>query len=575
MEELITLVNSGDWKKARLIADNLKSLGECSDTFYILESSIYQAEENNAGRFSSLTEGLRKNPYNYELYYMLGEYYSETNLDQGILCMEQALLYCKKEEDVTFINSRINNLLTLGGVRHNLSFIIYVSSKNDLLKLCINSIKKTLPNHSYEIIVVVNDNCTESLELLASIEDIKIVPYASNTNYGKACNLGISAANENYDIMLLHSDTIITPNSILWLKIGAYQEESIGSAGCVTNTCDNNQIILESFSSVNEYIDYSHRINLPAVNPYENKVLLADFGILIKKSALQKVGSIPEDYDQNLLELSDLGINLSSQGIKNILCHNSFIFHFGTCDKDIYNIGLNSSKEISLKSFKNKWGFNIKYYANSRDDIIELMNIKENDCANILEIGCGCGSTLSKIKYLYPNSTVYGLELMENVAALGSNMGNIISGNIETIELPYQLNSLDYILFGDVLEHLHDPSAVISKLKSYLKPNGKIIASIPNLMHYSVIIPLLQGSFTYTDEGLLDRTHIHFFTQKEIYKLFEENGYKVVHMYSRTCEEFHKLRNENQELMNALYALPNISNPIEFETFQYFVVASV
>ena len=118
MEQLIAYVNEGAWEEARVRASQLKNSGESSDTFWILNSNIYQAEGNESGRFLSLILGLSKNPYNYELYYMLGEYYSETNLDQGILCMEQALLYCEKEDDYKFIESRIAELMAQGGTKH-------------------------------------------------------------------------------------------------------------------------------------------------------------------------------------------------------------------------------------------------------------------------------------------------------------------------------------------------------------------------------------------------------------------------------------------------------------------------
>jgi len=83
------------------------------------------------------------------------------------------------------------------------------------------------------------------------------------------------------------------------------------------------------------------------------------------------------------------------------------------------------------------------------------------------------------------------------------------------------------IVFADVLEHLRQPEEILSRCKQLLLPSGFVIASIPNIAHWSMRWNLLFGRFDYTNLGLLDRTHLRFFTYKSAFDLFEKSGYAV------------------------------------------------
>ena len=89
----------------------------------------------------------------------------------------------------------------------------------------------------------------------------------------------------------------------------------------------------------------------------------------------------------------------------------------------------------------------------------------------------------------------------------------------------------DYVIFADVLEHLRDPEKVINVVKKYIDENSKILVSVPNITHNAVVLQLLNQRFDYQPTGLLDNTHIHFFTKETAREMFERVGY---HMMS--CE---------------------------------------
>ena len=128
----------------------------------------------------------------------------------------------------------------------------------------------------------------------------------------------------------------------------------------------------------------------------------------------------------------------------------------------------------------------------------------------------------------------------------------------------------DYIIFGDVLEHLHNPQQTVRYCKELLKENGRIIASIPNVMHISVMNQLLRGEFRYTDIGLLDKTHIHLFTQKEIVRMFAQENYTIEEMQGVIYE----LDEDEERLLGKLMEISggNVTEEM-YTTYQYSVVA--
>jgi 2-polyprenyl-3-methyl-5-hydroxy-6-metoxy-1,4-benzoquinol methylase len=90
--------------------------------------------------------------------------------------------------------------------------------------------------------------------------------------------------------------------------------------------------------------------------------------------------------------------------------------------------------------------------------------------------------------------------------------------------------------FGDVLEHMHDPHGLLRTLKRYLAPDGVIVCSLPNVKHWSVVGGLLlQDRWEYADQGLLDRTHVHFFTLTEIGLMLDEVGFEVIQLDTHTA----------------------------------------
>lgn len=147
----------------------------------------------------------------------------------------------------------------------------------------------------------------------------------------------------------------------------------------------------------------------------------------------------------------------------------------------------------------------------------------------------------------------------------------MIIGDIEKLSFETTFNDekFDVITFGDVLEHLYDPWRIIKNCQNILKEDGKILVSIPNISHLSVILNLIRGKFDYTNSGILDNTHIRFFTKESVLQMFLENYY-----YATIVD---RVKNSETSL-NGIFSTKEIINLVnkynsEYDTYQFIVEA--
>jgi len=146
----------------------------------------------------------------------------------------------------------------------------------------------------------------------------------------------------------------------------------------------------------------------------------------------------------------------------------------------------------------------------------------------VLEIGCGEGQTLAMLKSSGLCSETVGIELMPQAAdKAASQADRVYCLNVEQQALPQDMGRFDVVLLLDVLEHLVDPWSFMKNLVvQCLAADGKVIVSIPNAQHFSLVWPLLWGRFDYTERGILDKTHLRFFTRRTAIGLLETAGLK-------------------------------------------------
>ncbi|MCM1185072.1 MAG: methyltransferase domain-containing protein [Lachnoclostridium sp.] len=548
-------------------------MNKATDVQMILEADKCRSQGDEEGMLSWVQKGLQNNYANYELYFMLGEYYLDSNPYQAYLCFENAEFYCDDAEDLAMIQQAEKQLAESGFGVPSVSVVILSYNAKEEMALCLDSLREHGGiGRDGEIIVIDNASTDGVADYLREQKDIRLVCNTENAGFPAGCNQGIKIASPDNDIFLLNNDTVVASNSIFWLRMGLYENASVGGTGSVTNYAGNNQTITEKFASVEEYMNYAGKHNVPMRHPYEKKLCLIGFAFLIKREALDAVGHLDERFSPGNFEDIDLSYRLMQSGYQLLLCRNAFIFHFGSrsFSKDVS--GYNRLMESNALKFRQKWGFDGQYYSNERRELTAYIEEEEDAPIKVLEIGCGMGATLGHIQNRYPNAEVYGIELSDRVVHIAKNyLPSVEQGNIEKMSLWYPEGSFDYIIFGDVLEHLYDPRKVLMYIKKYLKPSGFILASIPNILHYSVILELLRGKFSYADSGILDRTHLRFFTLYEIVLMFKECGYGIEAVTKRRTSG--DLSEEDRMMLDALLKLPGVAAEDNFEVYQYLIKA--
>ncbi|MDD5594673.1 MAG: class I SAM-dependent methyltransferase [Candidatus Omnitrophica bacterium] len=149
----------------------------------------------------------------------------------------------------------------------------------------------------------------------------------------------------------------------------------------------------------------------------------------------------------------------------------------------------------------------------------------------ILDIGCATGKLLESAKK-NKNCQVFGVEADKAMAQEAKKRcENISCIDIESQEdLPFKKTFFDVIIFADVLEHLNRPDLVLQRATPYLKKNGYLLISLPNIAFFTVRLGLLFGNFAYTEHGVLDKSHLRFFTLKSAKRLIEESGFKITQL---------------------------------------------
>jgi SAM-dependent methyltransferase len=158
-----------------------------------------------------------------------------------------------------------------------------------------------------------------------------------------------------------------------------------------------------------------------------------------------------------------------------------------------------------------------------------LLSAVPPEARRILDAGCGEGYLGVALKHADPSREVVGIERQPEVAARAAQcLDQVFTLDLEAEDPPLPDGTIDCIVYGDVLEHLVDPEAVLRRHRRLLRQDGSILCSVPNIQHHSVIAALLRSDFQYTVAGLLDATHLRFFTYSTLIKLLLDSGFAPV-----------------------------------------------
>lgn len=448
------------------------------------------------------------------------------------------------------------------------SIIILTYNKLDYTIQCIESIRLYTRPGTYEIIVVDNNSTDDTRAWLKQQGDVISILNENNVGFPRGCNQGIEIATGS-NILLLNNDVIVTENWLDNMLKCLYSSDKIGAVSCVTNSCTYLQAIPVEYTNLESMQAFATQYNSKS-NPsaWEERLKLIGFCMLIKKSVVDQIGLLDEIFSPGNYEDDDYSLRIRMAGYKLLLCRDTFIHHYGSTSFKENKRYLDLLKRNKNK-FIDKWGFNPDKDFYFSPDIVELIELPIDTEFKLLEINCGCGGTLLKIKGKFLNSKLYGVETNESVAELSAKVAKMINADLDfnLIDCPEQ--TFDYIIISNSLQRFYDPNQIVSKMKRYLTPQGKLLMSVPNVMHHSVIKGLLNGEWTYSEYGVLDNENLRFFTLKEIYKMLLESGYSNLSIIGQNNGS-----KANPEWLESLSGVIDKELISQLDAYQYLVSAS-
>lgn len=207
---------------------------------------------------------------------------------------------------------------------------------------------------------------------------------------------------------------------------------------------------------------------------------------------------------------------------------------------------------------------------------MDLLNVMPK-ASRVVEAGASSGALAQAYKQQHPECHYFGIEIDPEFASIaGQHCDQVLLADLDALSTlpPAQILRADCWVFGDCLEHLNDPWRVLRWVHQLQPKHGVICACIPNAQHWSVQTRLNSGEFFYEPAGLLDRTHLRWFTKKTILELFEQNGYQIEALLPRMIR-----RQAPAKILQAIRSLAEASggNPdqaeVDAQAFQYIVRA--
>ncbi len=244
------------------------------------------------------------------------------------------------------------------------SIIILTHDTYELTRYCTDSIREYTAPGTYEIIVVDNGSTDKTALWLSSQKGIRYILNDENRGFPKGCNQGMEIA-QGTEILLLNSDTVVTPNWLVQMKRALYSSNDIGAVSCVTNFCTNLQQIDVPYKEVKDMQKFAAEYNVSDPCKWKERTKLVGFCFLLKREVMEKIGLLDEQFTPGNFEDDDYSLRIQQAGYRLLLCEDTFIHHFGsatflkrmekcTREKEIeaYNALLMRNEEKFYKKWK-------------------------------------------------------------------------------------------------------------------------------------------------------------------------------------------------------------------------------
>lgn len=269
--------------------------------------------------------------------------------------------------------------------------------------------------------------------------------------------------------------------------------------------------------SLDELVARSEQLAASGTEAAEALVLDSDI-LLVRRAAFDAVGGLDPALRELHYALPDLCLRLRRAGWLPYIVSTAYVH------ENVRPAG----EDADAATFREKHGFDCFYSCNTRPELLRHVQLAPDHPA-VLEVGCACGGNLLQLRAQRPDVELCGVELSEASAAVARQFAQIHAIDIETLHQPAWEGKFDAVILGDLLEHLRDPWQTLRRIHRVLRPGGRVIISVPNVMHISNLGRLLRhGDWHYASSGILDRTHLRFFTRKTAAELVAQAGCRVI-----------------------------------------------
>lgn len=448
-----------------------------------------------------------------------------------------------------------------------ISIIIPTYNGFPYLQQCIN-VLRVYDIPQCEFIVVDNESTDGTKEWLATQTSIIVVNGKNTWGIAKSYNKGREKAKGNY-LLFMHNDVVCTKEVVPAL-LETLKKDDVAAAGPFTNRCMYYKqfVNAETYQTLDELQEYAFKFSNHGKDIFVDACLfLESFCLMVRAEVFDEVGGFDERFKCSGYEGVDLSFKLTKAG--HWLCTTTVYAHHGDGSVDVKGQASRDGQEIEKRVFNQKWGFDLSYSSAVRHELLKYLDIKRPG-VSVFELGCALGGNLMYIKWLNRSAQLTAVELNTSAAAIAKNYGDISVMDVEEIDFDALEGKFDYVIAGDLIEHLKNPWSLVKNLAKVLKPNGIIAVSIPNVAHVSNVYNLLNGLWNYKDAGLLDRTHLRFFTRDSMIRMFDEAGFKI-----EACEYLKLPLTEKMErFIDDLISLPATSiSRVDLEAFQIFIKA--
>ncbi|MFB4161449.1 glycosyltransferase [Geomicrobium sp. JSM 1781026] len=406
------------------------------------------------------------------------------------------------------------------------SIVILTYNQLELTKQCVESIYKHTDRSLFELIFVDNGSTDGTVEYLSAMEDVKCQFNETNQGFARGCNQGLSIS-EGDDVLFLNNDTVMTPRWLEPLQKELHADENVGMVGPVSNYVSGAQLVGVDYTDLAHLDDFAVRHQEQYAGQTKRTLRLVGFCLLAKRSLMESLGGFDERYSIGSFEDDDLSAQVVHRGYQLKIVKESFVHHHGHAtftgndDLDIYHLYMTNRVK-----FIEKWRTDISAYMFPRNELVNLVPLT---ATKVLDIGCGAGASGLEIVGRNSRADVYGIEKEKSLCDFSKHhYAHVqIVEKYEHTDFSQLPNDFDAIVIQDVLNHTVNPWQFIMNIAEYLKPGGMMVMSVPNFMHSSVVIPMLEGKWQVNDGGVTKWSHLRHFTPFTVDDLFPSEHFNM------------------------------------------------